>query len=464
MVMETDRLKTYDGNIRLVPNPKFDELMLAIQTQGPEAAGVLPITRRPGEDLYMIARGGNTRLQIIQMLWKQQDKRFRSVQCLFHPWPGEAKVLADHIAENENRGEMIFIEKALALQELKQKMEQDDGDVISLREFERRLNDASFGYGLRVSKSQLHRLQYASSFLYPLLPDALKAGLGPRHVEKLQKLDKLFSDYWQRRGEGGDETFRIVFGEVLKRHDGPDFTAEVIRQALEVRIADALGRSLHTVQAGLAALDAGIDMVDGEDEPDIESIMSGATLARPSPGRAAATPQAFHPASAKPSPTPTGTAHTPLMDIANMRSRAFDLAYTLAQRHGFCVCTINSGALGLGYWMELPAQPLPNAQTMAMWWMLAGLSEQLVRVQDEGIDHLRVMPPHSQLLQWIEGNHWDGIYGRVGRGSSWMVLPFFLHTSTSDSEDLAQLFQLLRQLRALAAQLNVDLWCTTTEK
>ncbi len=178
MSLAVDQVKPYDGNVRLVPNPKWDELHLAISTQGPNAAGVLLITRRPGDERYMIARGGNTRLQIIQAIAQSGDTRFKAVQCLFHPWPGEAKVLADHIAENENRGETTFIENALALKALRQKIEQEASEAISLREFERRLVDPAFGFGLKVSKSQLYRLQYAADFLYPLIPETLKAGRG----------------------------------------------------------------------------------------------------------------------------------------------------------------------------------------------------------------------------------------------------------------------------------------------
>ena len=63
MRVEIDQIKSYDGNIQLVRNPKYNDLAHRIATRGQE--GELPITRRPGESFYMIAKGGNTRLEII---------------------------------------------------------------------------------------------------------------------------------------------------------------------------------------------------------------------------------------------------------------------------------------------------------------------------------------------------------------------------------------------------------------
>lgn len=474
MVVEIERLKCYDGNIRLVPNPKYDELHLAIKTQGPEAAGVLPITRRPNDELYMIAKGGNTRLQIIQKFWMEKDPRFRVVQCLFHPWPGEAKVLADHIAENENRGEMIFIEKALALRELKRKMEQEGGEAVSLREFERRLNDPTFKFGLRVSKSQLHRLQYASDFLYPLFPETLKAGLGPRQVEQIQKLEALSSDYWQRRGsEQGEEAFRTLFADVLSRHDGPDFSIEAVRHALEIRLAEVLDRSLHTVQAGIAALEAGVDIGDDDaEEPDLAAIVAASpALRRPQTARPpadTAPPTASQPfsragsdadAPARPSPPPSSPVPTPAQGIAAVRERAYEVSRRLAGRHGLENCITASPGRGLGYWIDLPARSIAGAAaTAAMWWMLVGLSEELAYLP--GVNHVACMP-EGELKNLVTANRLGEIHARVGRDSSWIVLPHQLRLSDADVEDLVLLFRTVRCLRESYAE--ADLWGSQQE-
>lgn len=482
MVLEVDCVKPYDGNVRLVPNPKYDELHLAIATQGPEAAGVLPITRRPGDELYMIARGGNTRLQIIQEIAKRGDARFKTLQCLFHPWPGEAKVLADHIAENENRGETTFIEKSLALKSLRQRMEEEASEPISLREFERRLADPAFKFGIKVSKSQLSRCQYAAEFLYPLLPEALKAGLGPRQVENLQRLETLAAAYWQRRSGNSEdeETFRSLYAMVLIEHDTPSFSLEMVRQALEIRLADLLGRPLHDVQAGIAGLEAGID-IDNDAAPlDVsaiaqrpgsgfrEDLSHGGTAGKQSTQPAAKSPVAQSEVSAPIDVSHRGTAptppHTPAPspaattseeDLPTWRHHSYQLARRLAEHHGLEAC-VTEASYGLGFFVDLPHHSIAETPAAsALWWLLVGLSEELVYIKD-GVNHVAVMPEESELKERVLGNRWEDIYARVGRNSSWMTLPHLLNVDEQETEVCVQLFRGLRHLRQQAAE--PDLW------
>lgn len=483
MVLEVDRIKPYDGNVRLVPNPKYDELHLAISTQGPEAAGVLPITRRPCDELFMIARGGNTRLQIIQALAKSGDARFRTLQCLFHPWPGEAKVLADHIAENENRGETTFIEKALALKALRQRMEEEAGEPISLREFERRLADPAFKFGIKVSKSQLSRCQYAADFLYPLLPEALKSGLGPFQIEKLQRLEALAAEYWRRRSgdSEGEEAFRSLYAMVLIEHDAPSFSLEMVRQTLEVRLAELLGRPLHDVQAGIAGLEAGIEIGHDTAPLDVSAIAQrpvagfregvsqagtvagrGADLPRPGTPHHAPLPQpqqGMQPspvASAEPTGPTGGSSHVSTEEsVSGWRHDSYQLARELAERHGLEAC-VTEASYGLGFFVDLPRHSIAETPAAsALWWWLAGLSEQLVYIKD-GVNHVAAMPDESELKERVLGNRWDEIYERVGRHSSWMTLPHLLDLSEQETEACVQLFRGLRRLRQQAAE--PELW------
>lgn len=473
MVVEIEHIKVYDGNIRLVRNPKHDDIRHAIRTQGPEAAGVLAITRRPGEDQYMIAKGGNTRLQILRDCWSEtREPRFRSVQCLFHPWPGEFKVLADHIAENENRGEMTFIEKALALRDLRQRMEQDSEESLSLREFVRRLNEPEFGIGLSVSKTHMIRLQYAAEFLYPLLPESLQAGLGARHVERIQKLEATYADYWRRRNpEGSNESFRVLFADALSEHDGPDFVLELVQQAVESRLAEALSRPLHSMQAELAALAAGIDIDEGRNDidfaalaatsPAIHPLLSRQPTSAPQVDMAkAATPTAKSPIKSSVSrhhENKTPFFQTASISVSEMRTHAYESVRRLARGRGLEACVSNSPNCGLGYWIDLPERSVAgDAATAALWWMLVGLSEQLARLPSTGINHAICMPANSQLRTMVDGNRWDEIHARVGRASSWIVLPHLLQVSDSDIEDWVLLFRTVWGLRRVVAE--ADLW------
>ena len=107
----------YDRNPRRTINPRYDEIKVAIRAAG-KLNNPLSVTRRPGATLYMVESGGNTRLQILHELWQEtNDETFYKTDCLIVPWQSESHVLSAHLIENELRGEMTLIDKALALKE-----------------------------------------------------------------------------------------------------------------------------------------------------------------------------------------------------------------------------------------------------------------------------------------------------------------------------------------------------------
>ena len=84
MVRRLDEIKAYDRNPRLAANARFEEIKASIRVRGLETA--LPITRRPGEDRYMVSKGGNTRLKILNELFDETgEARFGQVRCEFTP-------------------------------------------------------------------------------------------------------------------------------------------------------------------------------------------------------------------------------------------------------------------------------------------------------------------------------------------------------------------------------------------
>jgi len=98
MIVTLDELRTYDSDPRMTRNPKYDELKLSIRERGLDAPP--PITRRPGESMFIIANGGNTRLSILRELWAEtKDERFYRIRCLFRPYPerGEVVLLTGHL-------------------------------------------------------------------------------------------------------------------------------------------------------------------------------------------------------------------------------------------------------------------------------------------------------------------------------------------------------------------------------
>lgn len=75
MVLTLDQLKPYDHNPRLNRNPRYDDLRASIQSRGLDAPP--PVTRRVGDEHFIIRNGGNTRLAILNELWRETgDERF----------------------------------------------------------------------------------------------------------------------------------------------------------------------------------------------------------------------------------------------------------------------------------------------------------------------------------------------------------------------------------------------------
>ena len=109
MLVDVDKIVPYDRNPRRAPNDNRDELKAYIREQGVNQ--VLTITQRPDSDqpdMFMIGVGGNTRLVIIQELWKEtQDERFKQVWCQFQPWSSEPQTLIAHIQDNDLRGDLV---------------------------------------------------------------------------------------------------------------------------------------------------------------------------------------------------------------------------------------------------------------------------------------------------------------------------------------------------------------------
>lgn len=164
MVVTLDELRPYELNPRIVRNPRYDDIKASIRERGLEAPP--PITRRPGEAHYIIHNGGNTRLSILRELWQEtRDERFFRLSCLFRPWTARGEILAltGHLAENELRGELTFIERALGVDKLRELYEREAGGALTQKELSDRLRRD----GYPIGQSHISRMQDAIRCLLP---------------------------------------------------------------------------------------------------------------------------------------------------------------------------------------------------------------------------------------------------------------------------------------------------------
>ncbi|MGK2898383.1 MAG: ParB family protein [Burkholderiaceae bacterium] len=241
MVVTLDQLRPYDHDPRLTRNPAYAEIKASIRERGLDAPPA--ITRRPGEAHYIIRNGGNTRLAILRELWSEtREERFFRIACLFRPWParGEIVALTGHLAENELRGGLTFIERALGIEKARAFYEQESGQALSQSELARRLT----ADGYPVPQSHISRMNDAVRYLLPAIPTLLYGGLGRHQVDRLAVLRKACERTWERRtlSRTVAVNFATLFQDVLAQFDTrpDDFSPQRVQDELVGQMAELL--------------------------------------------------------------------------------------------------------------------------------------------------------------------------------------------------------------------------------
>lgn len=251
--LRVDDIRPYEHNPRRTNNAKFTEIKESIRSTG--IRNPLTVTRRPGDQHFIIEAGGNTRLLAIQQLWAEtHDPRFEKLTVLFRPWRSEGHVLVAHLIENEQRGEMTFWDKANGVVALKARFEEEKGRALSLRQLEDELKAVGFS----VSTASLAHYLYATARLN-VLGDAIPA-LSHVDVRGIQPRLNLVKRYAQMRGAIDEATlYAVVFEPVFRRHadryrETGTFNASELCQACEEESARHFGEDLRRFRMILDSL------------------------------------------------------------------------------------------------------------------------------------------------------------------------------------------------------------------
>ncbi|KAA0015142.1 hypothetical protein F0A16_21450 [Salinicola corii] len=226
MTLTLDQLRPYDRNPRTQRNPAYDDIKSSIQAVGLKQK--LTVTQRPGDDKFMISDGGNTRLSILNELYRETgDERYFRQDCHYIPWQGEINVLAGHLAENDNRGQLSWIERARGVFEAKRMIEEAEGKAVSQRILTSKLQEL----GYTINQSHISRMLYTIEHFLPTIPMTLEAGMGRPQVEKLTSYRQFCEecwgrcrDFWQRHqddpGEGQPWLDNVLHGDFAQAwHD-----------------------------------------------------------------------------------------------------------------------------------------------------------------------------------------------------------------------------------------------------
>ncbi|UXZ97270.1 ParB N-terminal domain-containing protein [Pseudomonas phytophila] len=254
MVLTLDEMKAYEHNPRTVTNAKYQEIKDSIRQRGLDQPP--SVTRRPGESKYTINNGGNTRLSILRELYSETgDERFYRINVLFRPWDGargEIIALTGHLSENDLRGALMFIERAVGIENARAIYEKEAGEAISQRELVRKLRED----GYPVSQSHISRMQETVRCLLPVIPAALYSGLGKPQVERLLSLRKAASLTWTTHTDGNAQTsdFDALFQDVLSMFDGDasEFVYERVQDELISHMQPGTGLTYEQILLALS--------------------------------------------------------------------------------------------------------------------------------------------------------------------------------------------------------------------
>lgn len=277
MQVTLDQIRPYQHNPRRSPNPQYDAIKASIRQRGLDQPP--SITRRPGEEHFIIRNGGNTRLAILNELWAETgDERFHTLLCLFRPWTARGEILAltGHLAENELRGHLSYIERSQAVDQARQLYEQECGQPLNQTELAARLT----ADGYPVDQPSISRMGDTVAYLLPAIPDALHAGLGRPQVSKLLLLRKTARQTWKRHAPDSDAEFEPLFQHSLARCDGDlaQFSLDRVRDEVIGDLAQHLHRDYDELALDLGETELRRGLLSQLLEPEVP-------LPRPEPGK-----------------------------------------------------------------------------------------------------------------------------------------------------------------------------------
>jgi ParB family protein of integrating conjugative element (PFGI_1 class) len=407
------RIRAYERNPRQAENPAYGEIKESIRVDG--MLQPLIVTRRPGEDDYIVAAGGNTRLRAIRELHTAtEEERFARVPCVIVPWAGEKAVLAGHLKENDLRGDLVFIDRARAVLALLDLIREEQGAApLSQRQAVAALRDV----GYVVSQSVFSYMAYAVERLWSLLPNALAAGIGRPQVERIRTLEHAAELVWRSITDAETEAFATAFDAACRKSDGAVWDFAVLRRAVESEITRRADVGPTAVQQALAAqlgdrreavgesttrdydaaaspADATVagrssepDRLPEDDESGSESrgepTLDHRSDGQPTEPRNDDEEDLGHDMNTKTAQHPATSDQSRPRDLKSLRARAWTLAQRIAQRHGLETLIAPLIGKGLGYMIrDVPDAALLKqldqdelAQVSTAWWQLAACAE-----------------------------------------------------------------------------------------
>lgn len=241
-VVELDvfQISPFEKNPRVHKNSEYEQIKDSIKARGLESK--LYVTKRPGTQKYILAKGGTTRLSILQELATANKTRWGKVLCLEVPYNGESDLVTAHMVENLGRGEMCFWDVAHGVQLYREEIEKETGKKLG----DAALVTAMKNVGLTVNRWQIEYGQFALAHLHELGP--WQANLKEFHIRTTIKPQYAeFLALWEKnRKEPGD--FQPLIDQAIRdcvcAHEA--YSVDVLVEAMRTAVEGALGIKINT--------------------------------------------------------------------------------------------------------------------------------------------------------------------------------------------------------------------------
>lgn len=178
--------KTYGLNYQEL----YDSLKSSIRNIGLQTT--LTITQFPQSEHYELCNGGNTRLKILNELYHEYQAQgdiakadsFRYQDVKYAEFTNVLDILVKHMAENEERISMSFIDKARAVFQIKELCkEENNNQDLSNRQLAEYINQLGW---TGVKHQAMTELCFAFEKLDCVIPLALNSGMGRPSIRRLR--------------------------------------------------------------------------------------------------------------------------------------------------------------------------------------------------------------------------------------------------------------------------------------
>jgi ParB family protein of integrating conjugative element (PFGI_1 class) len=170
---------------------------------------------------------------------KRQEMKVLSHSYHLQTLAGRLKSLIGHLAENEVRGDLSYIEKAFGVHKARVIWESQLGRTVTLRELSDLLNQE----GYPIDNSSISRMEDTLNYIYPHMPKLLESGMSRGQVIPLLGLRSSANKVWKSfcNDVKPDSTLDDVFGSACCAFNEPDnFSLELFRDEFIGQLLNAL--------------------------------------------------------------------------------------------------------------------------------------------------------------------------------------------------------------------------------